>query len=70
MRGNTDQLISSNLDSCAYDPETSELDVTFKSGGTWTYRNVNQQEYEGLLTAPSAGKYFHNIIRGKPSSRA
>lgn len=70
MRGKTVQLVSSNLDSCAYDDETSELDVTFKSGGTWTYTGISPEEYAGLLSAPSAGKYFHQNIKGKASSRA
>ena len=58
-------LRSSNLASCDYSTETRTLSVTFKSGSVYTYADVDEATYQGLLTAPSAGRYFSDNIRDK-----
>ncbi len=56
-------LRSSNLASADYSPETRTLSVTFKSGSTYSYADVDEATYQGLLSAASAGKYFAENIR-------
>jgi KTSC domain-containing protein len=56
-------LKSSNLASAEYDAETQSLTITFKSGATYTYSDVSETIYEGLLSAASPGSYFASNIR-------
>jgi hypothetical protein len=56
-------LRSSNLASADYSAETQALVITFKSGGRYTYSDVPETVYEGLLSAPSPGRYFAEAIR-------
>jgi hypothetical protein len=57
------QLKSSNLATCDYSAETRTLSVTFKSGGTYSYANVDEATYQGLLSAASPGRYFAENIK-------
>ncbi|MCE9565509.1 MAG: KTSC domain-containing protein [Planctomycetes bacterium] len=50
---------SSMLSAIGYDAEAKELVAVFRSGGTWRYRGVPQETYEGLLVASSKGSYMH-----------
>ncbi len=59
------QLRSSNLSSADYDEEARTMTITFRSGGTYTYENVDQGTYDGLLASPSPGKYFFENIKDK-----
>jgi len=53
---------SSLLSKASYNKETEELTVTFKSGDTWKYLGVTQEEANNLQTSTSQGSYFlHNI---------
>jgi hypothetical protein len=54
---------SSNLSTCAYNPETQELAVTFQSGEQYTYSSVPESVWHGLKHAASAGSYFYRNIR-------
>lgn len=47
-----------------YDEATEELTLTLK-GGMYKYFDVPKQVFSDLLSADSAGKYFHSNIRGK-----
>lgn len=40
-----------------------ELTIVFRSGRTYIYSGVSHEVYQGLLTAPSAGSYFHAYIK-------
>jgi hypothetical protein len=42
------------------------LEVEFKNGGVYRYRDVEPSLFYGLTSAPSAGKYFHQNIRHLP----
>ena len=55
---------STAIDSIEYNPETQDLDVTFRSGST-DYRlpNVPKEVVAEWLEAPSKGKYYHNVIK-------
>lgn len=54
---------SSSLASVGYDPEAETLEIEFLNGGVYQYYNVPQVVYDGLMQAPSAGKYFYAFIR-------
>lgn len=54
---------SSVIQAADYDPDTRTLDVTFTSGRRYAYFNVPDWEFDGLVTATSAGEYFNTRIR-------
>jgi KTSC domain len=58
-------VTSSNIESIGYDPSTQTLEVKFKSGGTYSYPGVSQQEYDDFEGASSLGSHFHSKIRNK-----
>ena len=43
------------------------LEIAFNSGGIYQYYNVPQNEYNGLMSANSHGKYLHRNIKGRYS---
>ena len=56
---------SSNLLSGSYDAETQELEITFQSGEAYSYENVPQGLWAGLISAGSPGSYFYHQIRSR-----
>lgn len=41
------------------------LQITFRSGRTYTLHGVPEYHYYGLLHAESAGWYFNTYLRGR-----
>ena len=61
---------SSNLASAGYDPPSEILEVEFQNGSIYQYYNVPQSIYDGLVKAPSAGRFFAYEVRNSfPYSR-
>lgn len=60
---------SSIIRSADYDPEALALDVTFMTGRIYTYFNVPEWTFDGLITAASAGEYFNAHIRDQYGCR-
>ncbi len=56
-------LRSSNLAAAGHEDET--LEIEFTDGGLYRYFGVPDPVFQGLLAAPSAGRYFHNQIKGR-----
>jgi hypothetical protein len=56
---------STTIQSIAYEPATRELEVLFKSGGTYRYQDVDARTHAALMSAPSIGSHFHKHIRPK-----
>lgn len=54
---------SSNIEAVAYDAETQTLGVRFRAGTEYEYLRVPISIFEGLRTAPSAGRYFDQNVR-------
>jgi hypothetical protein len=54
---------SSNIDAIGYDPDLKRLSVRFKSGRTYQYENVGEDDYQNLLNASSTGKHFNDHIK-------
>ena len=54
---------SSNLASVGYDPGTATLEVEFLSGAVYQYFGVPESVHEGLLNAPSKGRYLDQFVK-------
>lgn len=57
-------VVSSNLSTVGYDPSTQTMEIEFADGAVYQYFDVPAHIHDGLLSAPSAGQYFHAQIRG------
>ena len=55
---------SSNVAELGYDSENQIVYVKFLNGAIFIYKNVPQNEYDGLLNAPSIGSYLHRNLKG------
>jgi lysyl-tRNA synthetase class 2 len=58
-------LQSTALSGASYDPDTEQLEVTFASGGTYTFERVPQAVFEELRDSPSPGQFYHQQIKGQ-----
>jgi hypothetical protein len=58
-------LESSTLASALYRPENRELEVEFRSGKIYRYRDVPRHIYLELLASPSKGRYYNSAIRNR-----
>lgn len=58
-------MVSSNILSIGYNPETSILEVEFHQGRVYQYLGVPKGKYRGILRAKSKGKYFNRNIRNE-----
>lgn len=58
-------LKSSNIREVGYDKDSRILEILFVDGGLYHYFEVPESVYRGILSAPSAGKYFHAHIRDR-----
>lgn len=60
---------SSITDTVAYKAETNQFRIIFKNKSEYEYDNVSQEEFNGIETAESQGKYIQQIIKGKTFRR-
>ncbi|MCC8376737.1 MULTISPECIES: KTSC domain-containing protein [Photorhabdus] len=60
---------SSNLHSVGYNQATKTLEIAFRDGGIYQYYGVPPQIHQGLMNAPSKGRYFHKHIKDVYSYR-
>lgn len=58
-------LNSSAILAVNYNAAAMLLFITFRSGGTYTFYGVPAWIYHGLISAPSAGQFYHAFIRGR-----
>ena len=54
---------SSMMSAVAYNPDRREMEIEFVGGAVYRYRNIPAHLWEGLINAPSKGKYFWRHIR-------
>lgn len=54
---------SSSIASIGYEPDSETLEVQFRSGAIYQYRDVPPAAYEDFTTAESLGRYFNDKIR-------
>jgi len=62
-RMNYVSVISNNIDSVAYDIETSTLGIRFTNNTEYHYYNVPEHIHNGLLSSDSVGKYFDENVK-------
>ncbi|HET7409793.1 MAG TPA: KTSC domain-containing protein [Paracoccaceae bacterium] len=53
------------MDRVEYDAARRRLAIRFNHGGWYTYLGVPARIAEGLVAAPSLGRYFHARIRDR-----
>jgi hypothetical protein len=63
-------VTSSDVASVGYDRAAGVLEVEFLTGSIYQYQGVPASVYEGLMSAPSHGKYFAAYIKKGPYSYA
>ena len=61
----TTTLNSTFLKEATYNASTRMLTVIFNNGRTYSYKNVDQSIYQGLISADSSSRFFGSNIRGK-----
>lgn len=54
---------SSNIKSVSYDEDSKNMIVEFRNGLKYSYEDVPEHMFEGLVNSPSAGKFFAYNIR-------
>ena len=59
------EVESSNISEIGYNTVTRELEVKFKSGKLYCYKDVPNDVYQSFWNAKSKGKYFHEMVRDK-----
>jgi len=65
MGTNRTPVESSNIRAIGFDPQSNRLEVEFKNGGVYAYKDVPTTVHEGLMAADSKGRYLAAVI--KPS---
>ena len=48
-----------------YNEQTFELDIVFRTGDKYRYKNVPLFVYEGLINSTSLGQYMHQKVLGR-----
>ncbi len=61
------KMKSSNVDEIRYNPEQSQLTITFKNGNTYQYENVSIREAEVFARAASPGGWVWDALRVRGS---
>lgn len=62
-------VVSSNLESVGYDPNSAILEIKFRRGNVYQYISVPESVFRGLMQASSKGEYFRAFIRDKYAFR-
>jgi hypothetical protein len=60
---------STSISELGHDPHTNTLEVAFHNGRVYSFPDVNVDEYAALLSAPSIGSHFANIIKPTRAGR-
>jgi hypothetical protein len=55
---------STSIAEVGYDVDTETMEVKFKFGTVYQYKNVPQNVFRSLLTAESVGSYFTEQVKG------
>jgi hypothetical protein len=54
---------SSDLASVGYDLESATLEVEFLKGAVYQYYGVPESVYNGLMNAPSKGRFLDQFVK-------
>lgn len=58
-------VVSSNIASVGYHPDSKTLAVKFMNGGVYHYHDVPKEVHSQLMASDSKGKFLISNIRGK-----
>jgi hypothetical protein len=64
-----ERIASSVIYSVGYDEEKQILEVEFGLRRVYRFYKVPAREYVALMAAPSAGRYFNQVIRRRFKGR-
>jgi hypothetical protein len=64
-----ERIASSVIYAVGYDEEKQLLEVEFGLSRVYRFSKVPRKEYEALISAPSAGRYFNTVIRKRFKGR-
>lgn len=57
---------SSNIDTVGYDPEESILEIRFRAGGVYRYKDITPIQFARFMNADSHGAFFAEHFRRLP----
>lgn len=60
---------SSNVKRVGYHEHSRTLCVQFNSGGLYSYMEVPNEHFVGLVHAPSIGRYLNDVIKSFPYTK-
>lgn len=61
------ELSSGHLSEAGYDKDNETMYIRFTNGSIYTYSPVDEDKYKSLISASSAGAYFHKHIKNNKS---
>ena len=56
-------VASSVIDAVAYDGASRTMKVRFKGGAVHHYHDVPPEVPDEMISAPSAGRHFHDMVK-------
>lgn len=56
------EVKSAAVETIGYDPDTCTLEIAYRGGRTYHYRDVPYQEYLRLMNSDSYGRYINQVI--------
>lgn len=56
---------STHIAQVTYDSDTRDMNITFSDGSEYRYMSVPVGVFQGIQNAPSAGSYFHRVIKDR-----
>lgn len=59
------KVTSSNIESIGYDDVSKTMEIKFKGGGIYSYKNVSKEDFGKFESANSIGKHFFAHIKNK-----
>ncbi|MEV7551544.1 KTSC domain-containing protein [Amycolatopsis sp. NPDC089917] len=62
-------VVSTNITSIGYDPQTRTLEIEFHNGRVYQYRGVPEATATALLNTASHGQYFNMYVKDRYSTR-
>lgn len=59
-----EEVVSSNISSIGYDPDTQVLEVEFLNGGVYEYFDVPPDIHQTLMDSGSKGRALNEFVKG------
>lgn len=59
-------VVSSNIKSIGYDPQSKTLEVEFRSGKVYQFAPVSTYVHLEIMSSDSIGRSFNALVKGDP----